>query len=722
LKKILILSLILVLSIFILAGCVTPPVCGNGICEAGENSSNCPADCGTELGYLDVSVSDANTGLALGGATVFVYPDEVPGCGISVDAKPTTSETDGEGMAYFKLAPGDYAIDAWASGYKLTDPNFICITVNAGENYGASIILEKDLSKVPCQGLPGTTEMSPGETIEVDGVGDYNGEKLTIELTDIVAWGAFQGYGAKWTLMDDGIALKIAQMLPPALLADHFGSQYFNTRVEFESVCWKNDEPYAVVSILEPLEIRNNQVFPYNSSQTTNPQWKASFSTNQNGITGIQVKNNWSYIQTKTEQSNSKLVLGEGDSIEIDGRNFLAYFSGENNKEYKSTIGGENLFITDTKGVMRDIPLVISLEQGTNEIEISGNIYTIDINTAIDAARFWFAPVSGIADPWGNPPGTKNVDYTDRGYDNDTVRISSHIQFIIDSDTNMHARYHIGADETTGQFWLLLAGQQWFEAKGTNIFFNGTTMDNNISTSYNQVPYYWPDQSTYNVLENAGFTIAPTSGDNYEFVALWSSTNQSKATEIYQSTEAGLLVNSTNGKTRISQADVEVRGNGWTLNEYSTNPTTRLLQAYTEYGTRFLVNQGVVAIYSVENQRNFGVGLSAQSLGGITLQPISTDGSTTMHRLKTSTGTDYNASLVLESAAVLQDIADGVYPGEIVLKIQANDFSYNIDFTNPIIPGEEREIFFMGKTYKIIEATMTKLILEEVVLEVIQQG
>ncbi|MDZ4256372.1 MAG: penicillin acylase family protein, partial [archaeon] len=27
--------------------CVSPPVCGNQICEAGENSTNCPADCGT---------------------------------------------------------------------------------------------------------------------------------------------------------------------------------------------------------------------------------------------------------------------------------------------------------------------------------------------------------------------------------------------------------------------------------------------------------------------------------------------------------------------------------------------------------------------------------------------------------------------------------------------------------------------------------------------------
>jgi len=31
-----------------ISGCVQPPVCGNGICETGENQYNCPQDCGTQ--------------------------------------------------------------------------------------------------------------------------------------------------------------------------------------------------------------------------------------------------------------------------------------------------------------------------------------------------------------------------------------------------------------------------------------------------------------------------------------------------------------------------------------------------------------------------------------------------------------------------------------------------------------------------------------------------
>lgn len=42
---------IMLISITLLAGCINPPVCGNGVCEIGEDVSGspnyCPADCGT---------------------------------------------------------------------------------------------------------------------------------------------------------------------------------------------------------------------------------------------------------------------------------------------------------------------------------------------------------------------------------------------------------------------------------------------------------------------------------------------------------------------------------------------------------------------------------------------------------------------------------------------------------------------------------------------------
>ncbi len=48
-KKLFLLIVLLAVAIA-LSGCVQPPspVCGNGICEVGENSTNCPEDCSTE--------------------------------------------------------------------------------------------------------------------------------------------------------------------------------------------------------------------------------------------------------------------------------------------------------------------------------------------------------------------------------------------------------------------------------------------------------------------------------------------------------------------------------------------------------------------------------------------------------------------------------------------------------------------------------------------------
>ena len=33
------------IALIALAGCITPPQCGNGVCEIGETPSNCPQDC-----------------------------------------------------------------------------------------------------------------------------------------------------------------------------------------------------------------------------------------------------------------------------------------------------------------------------------------------------------------------------------------------------------------------------------------------------------------------------------------------------------------------------------------------------------------------------------------------------------------------------------------------------------------------------------------------------
>jgi hypothetical protein len=716
LKKLLVLTLVLVLSVFILSGCINPPVCGDGICAAGEDSYSCPQDCGaTNIGYLDVTVTNINSGDVISNAYVTVTVDEVEGCGYNVDAESTTSITDEYGVAYFKLLPRDYAIGVWAEGYKQVDPNFTCVTISAGNGYGVSIAMEKDYSKPACQGLLGTYEMSVGETLEVEGAGDYNGKNLIIELSDIIQYGSQEGYGAKWALKDDGTLLKYAQMIPPALLADEFGSEYFNTRVNFESVCWDNGEPKAVISTSSTIEIRDNQVFPYDSTQTTNPQWKAYIGSTENGITGLKASNAWAYNQAKTESSTSKFMLETNGTLAIaNGAHSITYL-GNNDAEYKATIGGESFSITDTTGNVRSIPLIISLNQGINTLEISGKYYTLAIDTNFNKIRYW-KETAQVTNPWGNPSGTPGVDYFDITYADKQVNTFAPVEFEVDFDSNTRAIYYFTADETTGQFWLLFKGQQWFSSIGGGVFFDGTTMDNSGSTNYNYVPYYWPDQSTFNGVTNSGFSRAPNEGDSYEFVALWQIVDSSNGANVYQSTATGLLVNSTNGKIRIPQADAEVKSPEWTvsLNEYATSDSARLRQAYTSYGTRINVTNGYASIYFVENQRMFSVGLAGPQIEGVTQQSISPNGDSTLSTLQISEGANYDEYLSVISIAKLQNIADGISPGEILLNIKSRDFSYNIDFGTPIPFNEQREITFMGKQYKIIESSATKIVLEEV--------
>ena len=43
--KRLLFCLIVISAFFVFFGCINPPVCGNGVCEASENENNCSADC-----------------------------------------------------------------------------------------------------------------------------------------------------------------------------------------------------------------------------------------------------------------------------------------------------------------------------------------------------------------------------------------------------------------------------------------------------------------------------------------------------------------------------------------------------------------------------------------------------------------------------------------------------------------------------------------------------
>jgi hypothetical protein len=72
-------------------------------------------------------------------------------------------------------------------------------------------------------------KISVGESISVEGAGNYEGKKLTLELNDLVQTGSGTGnntYETKWALKDGDTTIKIVQKSPPFNLAVEFGSNY----------------------------------------------------------------------------------------------------------------------------------------------------------------------------------------------------------------------------------------------------------------------------------------------------------------------------------------------------------------------------------------------------------------------------------------------------------------------------------------------------------------
>ncbi|MFA6269381.1 MAG: S-layer protein [archaeon] len=491
------------------------------------------------------------------------------------------------------------------------------------------------------------TELKVGEAVTVDGVGSYAGKKLTIKLVNLVQVGTGTAlFQPKWVLMDGETALKYVQKAPSYDLKDEFGSEYFTTSI-YVSAAGQNLSDSSLTATVRMgnsrLEIRDNQVFPYSSADTTNPEWKAYITTAGGKVTNISIKNNWAYDQAKSSSSTQKLVLGAGESILM--KDYAKFtFNGLQTKPMaKATVGGNNLTITDTKGILRTIPMVISLGSGTNEVTIDGKPFVIDVNTATNTARYWTISRSSSAttDPWGTttaaPSGSTDVIYTAVDVNTDTA-----IGFTVDADwknsTTGKVNYYLGADEAHGNFYLFLAVQRFdmdddgdtISGTSAELAFDGTEVDQNLSngiTSYGGVRadlnYYLPDVTTYNVLtaEANNNTAAmgttsesatgsafrsPSEGDTYQYVAAFTFNEGSEGvttTDInaFVMTSDSMLVDSSNNKTRATVFDNEVEYANWSLNEYTTAASTKLMKGVTNYGTDVSVAGGVATI-SMPNQ------------------------------------------------------------------------------------------------------------------------
>jgi hypothetical protein len=517
-----------------------------------------------------------------------------------------------------------------------------------------------------------------GQTISVAGVGSYAGKTLTLSLDALTLTGTAASYKAKWSLMDGTTVLSTKETAAPYEVRDLFGTDYFTTSV-YMSAAGLNattSKYYATVRTgTSRLEIRSGEVFPYDSTKVTNPQWKAYFRTNDTDVAGadgkilsVQIKNNWAYTQNKTESSTSKLMLGVGDALKLTNDYAKVEYKGLQTKSMaKATIGGSSAVITDSKGVARDIPLVIALGSGTNTFTIAGSTFLADLNETPTGSgafglRYWLKSKSSETSPWGDDPtGDAGTDYTDvyLGATKD-VNTDSGVNFTIDPDWKSAAvTYYLGGDEASHQYWLFLAAQEFdldskSDTEQGEIVFAGTEVDQNrlngtyaiagTPTSVKSVlkvdlNYYLPDQSTYNVLtsERANSTMvvmgttsdansndgkdvgmtgsfrAPTDGDVYQYVSEWvfnedatMSANTTPTTydvNFWINNQTGYLITSTDNKTKLSAATAEVISTNFTLDEYTTAAASKLTKATNNYGTEISVSGGVATIMMPEETR-----------------------------------------------------------------------------------------------------------------------
>jgi hypothetical protein len=472
-------------------------------------------------------------------------------------------------------------------------------------------------------------------------------------------------------------------------------------------VVWQFDANTA----LNLLEIRTGEVFPYDSTQTINPGWKAGLSSTGTGIVILDIYNNHAFIQSKTESSNSKFMLAKGESLELPLNLAEVKYNGNLDVDTGmiSKIGSNGLELVDPNGVERTIPYVISLTQGTNTIEIDRDTFEVAVDP--NEHDFTYDAEDGFS----------------RQYYQDNTIGNVVAGFIIDSSLDV-VKYRFGADETTGQFWLFLE-QQDFKVKNGILSFDGISATN-INDNISNLEYYLPDQSIYNVLDISDPLITPDEGDDKTITAKWHVTPNNSSqlitmTNIYQDTATGFLIDSTDGRNRpgLINANPVSYPYGfspayWELNHTTQSDALRLLKGITEYGViseiesnefyfRIPTTKSVYTTTALKYSApmdNMGQSLDLN-------QNVTTGSNVVLYRNNTQVETLNYAGTVK-----LQTIADGFNPGNVLLKVDTQGISYVIEFEEPILFGTNtgQVVDIAGNTYNVVEATLTKLILEPI--------
>jgi hypothetical protein len=269
-KKTLVLVL-LILVLFGLFGCNQAPFCGDNICNSTETQYTCPGDCGkpSDLGHLEVILTDANTGKPIIGANVIVAENILPnGCGIDLsNPTPTVKAiTNEQGIAKFGIVAGkEYYSDPNNSGY--TNVAYQCNKIYPSETASVKYSLVQ-LPPVPlkpkCTEQAGTTELAVGDSINVMGGYQFPNQIMNLKLNDFLMTSSAPitqdsdwqtRIFAKWSIDINKTPLKYIERSPVVSLRDEFGTLLMSQEVTYLGNCWKSSEglPYAIIT--KPKEI-----------------------------------------------------------------------------------------------------------------------------------------------------------------------------------------------------------------------------------------------------------------------------------------------------------------------------------------------------------------------------------------------------------------------------------------------------------------------------------
>lgn len=531
-------AILLATIVILLSGCpLQPPTCGDNICEKGieDNPSlatYCSQDCQMPTFNLTFIVQDTE-GNPIAGALVEVNDDLGP---------TDQAKTDSEGIATFVLEPDNYTTNVSAEGYEQNKGE-----INLKEAKKIVVVLNK---------------IQPTATfnLSIDSVSGTTGQTVDIPVY-------IEAVEADKQLSGLGIEIKENPLLDviSVSLSDAIGS-YCN----LESNPDREDIEVIIAGFCSGALPKNEKVQIGTLHATLGQQP----GKNELEFSSIQIADN---SAPPSEYSNSS----QNGQVIVSGT------------EAKVKIGGDNLEITDTMGVVRSIPLVIALTAGTNQIMIDGKPYVIDVNNQVNKTRSWVNSMdaSAVPNPWGNPP----LGYEDVTYDDQEIS-RTNITFMVSPDWNTDRQgkvgYNLAAYNSNSKYWLLLS-REGFDQK---FLFGGTYFNDAFPT----LPFYLPDLATFNFLVDRDIPTVPSEGDNQAFTARFLYyVDAYTPIQVFIDTSSNRLVNTTDGKQRLDIATAEVKykssNKSWSLNEYIDGGMT---QGITEDGTVVSVSNGIATIAS----------------------------------------------------------------------------------------------------------------------------